>query len=131
MRSVRSIGRISPTDEDAMTREVEPSALSANRRAAKAAAGARIATGNRLRDGAVVYLAADGVWTTDVAQARTARGEAEEAHLKAALDAAVARNVLIDAAVIDADDAVPARLRERIRAVGPSVRPDLARRQAW
>jgi hypothetical protein len=114
-----------------MTREVEPSALSANRRAAKAAAGARIATGNRLRDGAVVYLAADGVWTTDVAQARTARGEAEEAHLKAALDAAVARNVLIDAAVIDADDAVPARLRERIRAVGPSVRPDLARRQAW
>ncbi len=54
----------------------------------------------------------------------------EEAELKTALDQAVKNNFLIDAAVIDtrASSTAPARLREQIRAVGPTVRPDLARR---
>ena len=81
----------------------------------------------------MIYLAANGELTPDVDLARvetTAEGEAE---LKAALDAAVRGNFLIDAAVIDtvAAETKPARLREQIRAVGPTVRPDLARRQPW
>lgn len=110
--------------------EVEPSAISANRKAKTA--GGKIATGNRLRDGAVIYLKRDGRWNTEVSEAQVAQTEEEEAALKAALDQAVKNNFLIDAAVVDTraiNDTAPARLREQIRAVGPTVRPDLARRQ--
>jgi hypothetical protein len=116
-----------------MTQEIEPSAISATRRAGKVATGGKIATGNRLRDGVVIYLDAAGTWTLDVDQARVALNPAQEEELKAALDKAVRENYLIDAAVIDtvATASKPARLREQIRAVGPTVRPDLARRQSW
>ena len=116
-----------------MVEEVEPAAVSAGRRAGKGAVGSKIATGNRLRDGVVVYFDPQGGWTTEVSQARIARTPDEEAALQAALDAAVKGNFLIDAAVIDtvANESKPARLRERIRAVGPTVRPDLARRPTW
>jgi len=46
----------------------------------------------------------------------------------------VKNNFLIDAAVVDTranNDTAPTRLREQIRAVGPTVRPDLARRQPF
>jgi sulfite reductase (NADPH) hemoprotein beta-component len=110
--------------------EVEPAALSAGRRSGKKAVGGKIATGNRLRDGVVVYLNRAGGWAAEVSEARVAHTDEEEAALKAALDQAVKSNQLIDAAVIDTrvDDTAPARLREQIRAVGPTVRPDLARR---
>jgi hypothetical protein len=107
--------------------EIEPSVVSAGRRA-KTAVGGKIATGNRLRDGAVVYW--DGQdWTTDVNKAHVVQPNDEQV-LKAVLDEAVKRNFIIDAAVVDTrpSDNTPARLREQIRAVGPTVRPDLARR---
>ncbi len=108
--------------------EVEPSAISANRKAKTA--GGKIATGNRLRDGVVIYLNRAGSWSTEVADARVATTEEEEALLKATLDQAVKNNFLIDAAVIDtrAGGTSPTRLREQIRAVGPTDQPDLARR---
>ncbi|TAL00352.1 MAG: DUF2849 domain-containing protein [Rhodospirillaceae bacterium] len=111
--------------------EIEPSAVSAGRRAGRAAVGGKIATANRLRDGVVVYLDAAGGWTTEVAQARIAHSSEDEQALKAALDSAVRANLIVDAAVIDtrAAESTPARLREQIRAVGPTVRPDLARRK--
>ena len=115
-----------------MAHEIEPSTVSAGRRAGKVAVGGKIATGNRLRDGVVIYF--DGKdWTTEVDQARVASTADEEAALKATLDGAVKNNFLIDAAVIDVavGGAKPARLREKIRAVGPTVRPDLARRSDW
>ena len=117
---------------DENTQVIEPSEISAHRRSNKAAGG-KIATGNRLRDGVVIYLAANGEWTTDVDQARRETTAEGEAALKAALDAAFKANYLIDAAVIDTvpSDTKPARLREQIRAVGPTVRPDLARRANW
>src|SRR5262249_13213268 len=101
--------------------EVEPSAISATRKA-KMAVGGKIATGNRLRDGTVVYLNRAGSWSTEVSEARVALTEDEEAGLKAALDQAVKNNFLIDAAIIDTrpdNTTAPARLREQIRAVGP------------
>jgi sulfite reductase (NADPH) hemoprotein beta-component len=109
--------------------EVEPSAISANRKSKTA--GGKIATGNRLRDGTVIYLTRDGNWGTEVAEARVATTDDEEAAIKAILDQAVKNNFLIDAAIIDTratNDTSPARLREQIRAIGPTVRPDLARR---
>jgi len=50
--------------------KVEPAAISANRKAKTA--GGKIATGNRLRDGTVVYLNRAGSWSTEVAEARVA-----------------------------------------------------------
>ncbi len=116
-----------------MAHEIEPSAVSAGRRAGKVATGGKIATANRLRDGVVIYLDAKGNWTTDVDAARIAQTPEEEAELKAALDAGVKDNFLLDTAIIDTvvNDHKPARLREQIRAVGPTVRPDLARRPSW
>ncbi len=112
--------------------EVEPAAISAARKA-KTAVGGKIATGNRLRDGAVIYLNRSGSWSTEVSEARVAANAEEEAEIKATLDAAVKNNFLIDAAIIEvrAADKAPARLREQIRAIGPTVRPDLARRQPF
>ena len=115
-----------------MAHEIEPSEVSAGRRAGKVAVGGKIATGNRLRDGVVIYF--DGKdWVPDVDAAKVATTPEEEAALKAVLDIAVKANHLIDAAVIDTvqDETKPARLREQIRAVGPTVRPDLARRANW
>ena len=110
--------------------EVEPAAISANRKAKTV--GGKIATGNRLRDGVVIYLNRAGSWSAEVSEARVAQTEEEEAALKAALDQAFKSNFLIDPAVVDTravNDTSPARLREQIRAVGPTVRPDLARRR--
>jgi sulfite reductase (NADPH) hemoprotein beta-component len=112
--------------------EVEPAAIAAARKA-KTAVGGKIATGNRLRDGGVVYLDRSGNWNTEVSEARVAENAEEEAAIKAVLDQAVKNNFLIDAAIIEvrSSDKAPARLREQIRAVGPTVRPDLARRPSF
>lgn len=88
---------------------------------------ARILTANRLRDGAVVFLAADGTWRTGLDDVRLARDAGAAAALEAigARDAAariVVAPYLID--VVETDGrVVPSRCRERIRAFGPSVDP--------
>jgi len=118
--------------------EIEPSVISAGRRAGRVAVGGKIASANRLRDGVVVYLDAAGGWTPDVDKARVETSPEGEQELKAALDAGMRANLVLDTAVIDirapesngsSRGNAPARLREQIRAVGPTVRPDLARRQ--
>ena len=83
-------------------------------------------TGNRLDDGAVVYLGDDDRWTTDLTAA--ARFESDDA--KSVLAAAQARvTEITDAYLIEVDEAgAPAgreTLRETIRKSGPSVRLDL------
>jgi hypothetical protein len=96
-----------------------------------------IITANRLRDGAVVFQAAGG-WSVDVSQAEMLDGKETVA---AALDRAkadAARNLVVDpypiAVTLTAAGVVPTRLRERIRAEGPttghSKRPAPARREA-
>ena len=84
----------------------------------------KIVTANRLSDGAVVYLSADG-WQTAIAHACVlSTPEAVEAGLADAVRA-VANREIVDTAAIDitleAAGAVPVRLRERIRAFGPTV----------
>lgn len=91
----------------------------------------RLLTANRLTDGAVVYLHADGGWTERVDDARVAAGPAEaDALVETGGQERNARQI-VDPYLVDLTDANerarPHRLRERIRAVGPTVRPDLAR----
>lgn len=97
---------------------------------AKASSSRQAITANRLRDGAVVYLAVDGNWSENLAQAATAPdGDA----LKKLFDRAAQsarQNLIVDPvaiAVDDVDQTAPVSFREKIRLRGPSVRPDLAR----
>lgn len=83
-------------------------------------------TGNRLSDGAVVYLNDNDQWTTRIA--RAAQFKPDDAD--AVLDAARTRTAEIaDAYLIEvSEDTVPAgreALRETIRTAGPTVRRDL------
>jgi len=84
---------------------------------AKAVAGPGVITANRLHDGAVVYLTADGGWSEHIAAALVASAEALAAVQPAA------QNTVVDVTTISAD----LSLREKIRLTGPTVRPDLAR----
>ena len=84
----------------------------------------KIITANRLSDGAVVYLAAEG-WLTEIARAAVLSAQdAIEAGLDAAARA-VANREIVDTSAIDVTveetGPVPVRLRERIRAFGPTV----------
>jgi Protein of unknown function (DUF2849) len=85
----------------------------------------KIITANRLDDGAVVFLSAQG-WVTDIARSAVLSApDAIEAGFFAAARSAN-EQVIVDVNAIDVDlDAerrpVPVRLRERIRAFGPTV----------
>lgn len=93
----------------------------------------KIITANRLSDGVVVYLSAAG-WLTEIAGAAVLNvPDAIEAGLATAAKA-VANREVVDTAAIDVtlDDnrsPVPVRLRERIRAFGPTVAFGEAARQ--
>jgi hypothetical protein len=93
---------------------------------AKLGAGFKLLTANRLGDGAVLFWTGES-WADDVRRAR----QLVDADVPAALDGAAqevaARRLVEPYAVEAAPDGLPLRLRERIRAVGPTVRPDLAR----
>ena len=83
----------------------------------------KILTGNDLASGDVIWWAGDG-WSRQVGDAADvgAQGDdlarAEEAALR------VVGAYVIDATV-DADGVRPAHIKDRIRALGPTVRPDL------
>ncbi len=94
-----------------------------------------IVSANRLRDGRVVYFAARNAWRPTLAAGRRASGrDGGERLLAEAMQAASARQV-IDPYLVELDGATeaanraatgagtarPKRLRERIRAGGPSV----------
>lgn len=84
-----------------------------------------VVSANALRSGAVAYRRADGDWTGDLAAAATAETPtAAEALLRAAGEDA-ARGLVVDPILVAVDrigGAVrPRRLRDRIRAEGPSA----------
>jgi sulfite reductase (NADPH) hemoprotein beta-component len=87
-------------------------------------------TANRLWDGAVVYLADGGTWRESLAGCRLATGEEECKAMEAVARWAVQASIVVSPYVIEVEAGVsprPARLRESIRAVGPTVRADLER----
>lgn len=85
----------------------------------------KVLTANRLGDGIAVWLDANGQWTERLQDAFVARhAEAVEA-LEGAGRRAFASNIVLDVNVIDVEEKNgqlrPLRLRERIRAEGPTI----------
>ena len=92
--------------------------------------GEKVVTANRLRDGVVVYRAADSTWTEDLSAAEVVEGEAAIGALAAAqadeLDAVGAYLMDVDAS----GGVVPdgrGKLRETIREAGPTIHPQFGR----
>ncbi len=83
---------------------------------------------NRLNDGLVVFLTAEGAWSEKIAEAAIVSEPADKERLTALATMAVTDCQVIDPLPIEvkvSDGAiVPVRLRERIRAAGPTVRTD-------
>jgi len=90
----------------------------------------KILTANRLTDGECLWWG-DGAWNETIEGADIAADKEAEARLDAIGKEAFAANFVLDVAVIDVelvDGAIrPLRLRERIRAAGPTVRNDLGK----
>ncbi len=86
---------------------------------------AKVLTGNRLWDGAVIYLAADGTWSERLAEARLVDTEADEATLVDAGERAVQARLVVGPYLMEAlaspAGPQPTRLREVIRATGPTI----------
>ena len=86
---------------------------------------AQVVTANRLRDGAVVYLAADGGWSTVFADSAVARDAEVAGRLMAVAERAAADQVVVGPYLIEVILAggrfQPLGTRERIRAGGPSI----------
>ena len=84
-----------------------------------------VITGNRLQDGAVVWRGAAGNWLRDIADAAIYETEGQLAeYLDAArLDEAGGRIIGVYEVEVKTRESciVPARLRERVRADGPTV----------
>ena len=79
-----------------------------------------VVTANRLTDGIVVYLAANGAWTEELANARVADTEEEIKTLEAEAENAVRERRVVAVYPMDValkDGAIdPLSVRERIRA---------------
>ncbi len=84
----------------------------------------QILTANRLHDGAVVYLAADNDWTRNIDSGFATVPENTGALMYAA-EKAVADQIVIAPYLIDVEveenSIRPLRLREKIRAQGPTI----------
>jgi hypothetical protein len=91
----------------------------------------KILTANRLTDGEAVWYSADQNWSEMIAGAEIANDAAGEARLEAIGEAAYLANQVVDVNLIDvqlvAGAIRPTRLREQIRAAGPTNRRDLGK----
>jgi hypothetical protein len=85
----------------------------------------KVITANRLIDGLVVFIAEGPSWVTDIVKAAVFEDGAKLDEAMAFGAAEVAARKIVDPYTIDIiiEDGrpVPERLRERIRAIGPSV----------
>jgi len=86
---------------------------------------AQVVTGNRLRDGAVIYLAGAAQWSTGIDRAEIAHDAAAAERLMAIANRAVTDRVVVAPYLIevasDGGRIQPLGTRERIRASGPSI----------
>lgn len=85
----------------------------------------KVLTANRLSDGIAVWLDANGQWTESLQDALVARHPEAAASLEAIGKRDFAANRVVDVNVIDVVEVDgklwPTRLRERIRAAGPTM----------
>ena len=91
----------------------------------------KVLTANRLSDGEAVWYATGAGWIETLQGADVAADKSAEAQLEEIGAAARDRNRVVDVVLIDVqvvDGAiVPLRLRERIRADGPTIHPELGK----
>jgi hypothetical protein len=91
----------------------------------------KILTANRLTDGEAVWFSTGQAWAETIDNAELARDKAGEERLEAIGNAAFLNNEVVDVDLIDVqlvDGAIrPIRLREQIRAKGPTNRNDLGK----
>jgi len=91
----------------------------------------KVLTANRLTDGEVVWLGANGEWLEHIDGALIARHAEAVNALEEAGKSAIKSNLVIDVNVIDVEERgtelYPVRLRERIRQLGPTIRLDLGK----
>jgi hypothetical protein len=94
----------------------------------------QMVTANRLIDGEVVYLDAAGDWSERAEQGQVAATKDQAEALMAEAAAAVARRKVVAPYLIEVSEQggrfAPVRLREQIRAAGPTVRRDLGKQAA-
>lgn len=85
----------------------------------------KVLTANRLTDGVAVWLNASGDWVENLQVAFIARHAEAVQALEDAGKKALADNLVLDVAVIEVEETDgriwPIRLRERIRAAGPTM----------
>lgn len=85
----------------------------------------KILTANRLADGTCVWFSANGEWVEDIREGFIARHDEAIQALKAAGVKAQSDNRVVDANLIDVEETAKGihaiRLRERIRAGGPTI----------
>lgn len=90
----------------------------------------KILTANRLSDGEAVWYTEKG-WAETITNSEVAADKDAEARLEAIGQAGILDNAVVDVNLIDVDlvcgEIVPTRLRERIRAAGPTNRQDLGK----
>jgi len=91
----------------------------------------KILTANRLTDGEAVWFSTDHSWAETISNSEVASDKEGEARLEEIGNAAVLANEVVDVNLIDVElvcgEIVPIRLRERIRAAGPTNRGDLGK----
>ena len=90
----------------------------------------KVLTANRLIDGEAVWYGS-GQWLESLQGSATAETDEAVKLLEGVAERDVAANLVVDVALIDVvqkgQDLYPIRLRERIRAAGPSIRLDLGK----
>lgn len=91
----------------------------------------QIVTANRLRDGAVVYLTAEGRWSETLACGVVVEDKTEVADLLAVAERSVADRLVVAPYAfpvrLEGGGPRPVQKREQIRAAGPTVHPQFAR----
>ena len=88
----------------------------------------KLLTGNDLLSGAVVWWDGQG-WSTDIGDAADAGEEATDILAREEAARRVNAAYAIDAEPTE-DGPRPAHIKDRVRALGPTVRPDLAYKAA-
>lgn len=91
----------------------------------------KILTANRLTDGEAVWFSRDNRWIETIGGSEIAADKAAEERLEAIGKAALQNNEVVDVNLIDVGlvdgEIHPQRLREQIRATGPTNRTDLGK----
>jgi hypothetical protein len=92
-----------------------------------------VITANRLIDGAVVFRNDAGLWVEQIADAAVLEGPALDAAIEAGKQSE-RRQEVVESYPVEVDVRegipVPVRQRERVRALGPTIRTDLGKQAA-